>query len=109
EVKSFENEAFIFPAVHHFTKFCLLTLGGRKVQTAAPMFVFFLKYIEETHESSRYFSLSYEDILRMSPLAPVCPTFRSSADAEIARNIYGRLPCLGTNKRNGERYWTTDY
>src|SRR2546425_551920 len=40
---SFENEEFIFPAVHHATKFCLLTISGIKRPRQVADFVFFAR------------------------------------------------------------------
>ena len=44
---SFENEEFVFPGVHHATKFCLFTVGsGARPITDATEFVFFARRVE---------------------------------------------------------------
>jgi hypothetical protein len=94
DVKSFENEALIFRDVHHFTKFCLITIGGDAVTTEAAAFVFFVRKLEELSDVSRSFTLTFSDVLRISPTIPVCPTFRSAGDAAITKAIYSRVPLL---------------
>ena len=36
---SFENEEFLFPAVHHSAKFCLITMTGPRHRRGQPDFV----------------------------------------------------------------------
>ena len=40
---SFENEEFLFPGVHHSTKFCLLTLSGTERPQSESDFVYFAR------------------------------------------------------------------
>jgi len=63
---SFENEEFIFPAVHHATKFCLLTISGTHRKCPTADFVFFVRQTLSLQEQDRHFSLSIHDI---SPFA----------------------------------------
>ncbi len=91
---SFENEEFLFPAVHHSTKFCLITLAGPQHPQESSDFVFFTRRTEQLQESDRHFILSAEEIRLMNPNTGTCPIFRSKRDAEINKAIYRRIPVL---------------
>ena len=90
---SFENEEFIFPAVHHSFQFCLLTLGGN-LAGVSPEFTFFLRRVEQLANSERRFTISAADIARINPNTKTSPIFRAGADAELAEKIYARVPVL---------------
>lgn len=87
----FENEAFVFPAVHHDTKFCLLTMAARPV-AADPEFVFFARQVADLADDWRRFTLSASDITLLNPNTGTCPTFRSSRDAAVTKRIYAKNP-----------------
>jgi len=87
----FENRDGIFPAVHRTTKFVLMTLGS-DVQSAR--FAFFLTDIDQLTDDRRAFTLSVDDIVLINPNTRTCPVFRSSADADLTKRIYGRVPVL---------------
>ena len=89
---SFENEEFLFPAVDHRVRFCLLTLAGADRSRAQADFVFFARKTEHLTEEHRRFSLSAADMKLMNPNTITCPTFRSKRDAEINKAIYRRVP-----------------
>jgi hypothetical protein len=91
---SFENEEFIFPAVHHATKFCLLTLTGPHKPKPAADFVFFARQTEHLKEDARHFTLSAADIALLNPNTRTCPIFRSKRDMELTKAIYQRVPVL---------------
>ena len=90
---SFENEEFIFPAVHHSFRFCLTTIG-RNLGGINPEFSFFLRQVEQLAELERRFKLSADDIARINPNTKTAPIFRSRSDAELTAKIYARLPVL---------------
>ena len=90
----FENEAFIFPAVHHAFKFCALTVGGEQITCVEPDYVFFCRYFPHVEEPLRHFTLTHEDIARINPNTRTCPIFRTRQDAELTRAIYRRVPVL---------------
>jgi hypothetical protein len=102
---SFENEEFLFPAVHHSTKFCLLTLTGPQHAQESSDFVFFLRRTEQLQEGDRHFILSAEDIRLMNPNTGTCPIFRSKRDAEINKAIYRRVPVLIREGSPEENPW----
>ena len=92
---SFENEEFIFPAVHHATRFCLITMGSGDYPTVnSADFVFFSRQVEHLKDSERRFTLSLEDITLLNPNTRTCPIFRSRRDAELTKAIYRRVPVL---------------
>lgn len=86
-VIGFENESFIFPAVHHTFKFCALTTCGAGLSKAAE-FAFFCRHFEDVLEKSRFFTLSVSDFELLSPNTLTCPTFRTSADADLCKKFY---------------------
>jgi len=99
---SFENEEFIFPAVHHATKFCLLSLTGRARASKSPDFVFFARQVSQLSESERHFSLDLEVIRLLNPNTRTCPIFRTRRDAEITKGVYRRVPVLvNKNTKDG--------
>ncbi len=91
---SFENEEFIFPAVHHATKFCLLTMSGVDKRTLNPDFLFFARQTSDLSDTERHFTLTAEDISLLNPNTRTCPIFRTKKDAEITKVIYRRVPVL---------------
>lgn len=91
---SFENEEFLFPGVHHSTKFCLLSLTGPDRPAPAADFVFFARRAEHLNEADRHFSLTADEMALMNPNTGTCPIFRSKRDAEINKAIYRRVPVL---------------
>ena len=100
---SFENEEFVFPSVHHATRFCLFTAGGgaRPIAVIA-QFVFFARQVEHLRDPERRFTLSAEDIALLNPNTRTCPIFRSRRDAELTKAIYRRVPVL-IREAQGER------
>jgi hypothetical protein len=101
----FENEEFLFPAVHHSTKFCLLTLAGRARPHSDADFAFFCRRTEHLQEPDRHFTLTADEILLMNPNTGTCPIFRSKRDAEINKAVYRRLPVLIREQQPGENAW----
>lgn len=89
---SFENEEFIFPGIHHATKFCLLTLDIGGSEQAS--FSFFARSVSDIYDKTRVFSLTAEDFALLNPNTKTCPTFRTARDAEIVKEIYRRTPIL---------------
>jgi hypothetical protein len=56
--------------------------------------VFFATRPEHLKDARRAFTLSAEDIRLINPNTRTCPVFRSSADAELTKRIYARVPVL---------------
>lgn len=94
----FENEAFIFPAVHHAFKFCAMTIAGEQRKVEKANFIFFCRHFEQLRESDRHFQLSREDLSLLNPNTGTCPVFRSRADADLTKKIYRRVPVLAADR-----------
>jgi len=93
---SFENEAFIFPAVHHSYKFCLMTLVGSGDCFVADL-VFFARKVSDLSDVNRHFSLDRSEFCLANPNTLTCPTFRSQIDSVLTLKIYKRVPVLHRN------------
>lgn len=84
---SFENEALIFPAVHHAAKFCLLTVRGQGDYDASAEFVFFARFIEHLHDEHRRLNISPQDLALINPITRTCPVLRTRRDLELLKHI----------------------
>lgn len=102
---SFENEEFIFPAIHHATKFCLLTISGKERLQKSTDFVFFARQTSYLQDEERHFSLSAADIALLNPNTRTCPIFRSKRDMELTKAIYARIPVLLKDGPPEENPW----
>lgn len=87
---AFENEEFIFPAIHHSTRFCILTLG--RIEKAE--FVFFARKPSQVHDPRRRFTLTPDEFRLINPNTRTCPVFRSNKDAELTKKLYRAAPVL---------------
>lgn len=94
ELIGFENESFIFPAVHHAFKFCALAISGIERPVAKSRIAFFVRRFSELNEGNRFFSLEASDFTLLNPNTSNCPVFRSRLDAELSKAIYRRMPVL---------------
>ena len=90
----FENEEFIFPGVHHATKFALLTMRGSGLLDGPADLAFFLRQPHQLMDKERRFQLDANDIALINPNTRTCPIFRSKRDAEITKDVYRRIPVL---------------
>lgn len=106
---SFENEEFIFPAVHHATKFCLLTISGHERIQQSADFVFFARQTSYLQEAERHFSLSANDIALLNPNTRTCPIFHSKRDVELTKAIYSRVPVLIKEGPPEENPWSIKF
>ena len=102
---SFENEEFLFPAVHHATKFCLLAVSGKNKIRKMADFVFFARQTTNLQDEERHFSLSAADIALLNPNTRTCPIFRSKRDMELTKAIYERVPVLIKEGPPEENLW----
>jgi hypothetical protein len=102
----YENEAFIFPSVHHSFRFCALTLRpeGRSTAQEGSLFAFFCRHIEDSQDKRRHFRLSPSDFTLLNPNTGTCPVFRSGADAQLTKKIYQQLPVF-TDEKTGRNPW----
>jgi hypothetical protein len=100
-IRSFENEEFVFPAVHHAFRFCLLTLG---VADQAD-FVFFARQPAHIHDERRCFRLTTDEFERLNPNTLTCPVFRSERDAELTKKVHRAAPVLVDENRPDGNPW----
>ncbi len=96
----FENRKRIFSEVDSRLKFALVTLAREHTELAE--FAFFLHDVADLADEERRFTLSPEDFALINPNTGNCPIFRSRRDAELTREIYGRVPVL-VDERERER------
>jgi hypothetical protein len=88
QLHSFENEEFLFPGVHHATKFCLLHVGGTALRSDEVEIVFFARQVKHLRDPDRIVRLSASEFRLFNPNTTTCPTFRRAADAELNKRIY---------------------
>ena len=79
---------------HARFKFCLMTLGESNSGPERPAFSFFSRTANEFADRRRHFTLSRDDIARISPNTMTAPIFRTQADADLASAIHQRAPVL---------------
>jgi hypothetical protein len=90
----FENEAFIFPDVHHAFKFCTLAVTGNELKVSQAEFAFLCRYFPDANNPQRHFNLTAEELQLINPNTLTCPIFRTSYDAELTKKIYQNIPVL---------------
>jgi Eco57I restriction-modification methylase len=101
---SFENEEFIFPAVHHAAKFCLLTLCGRQQSVGSARYVYYARQPVHLAENERAFSLTADDIALLNPETRTCPVFRFRRDADLTRTIYRHVSVPDFGKHDADSW-----
>jgi hypothetical protein len=98
---AYENEALVFPGVHHAFKFCLVSIAGSRGDGAADL-SFFARSPDQIHDARRHFRLSADDFRLINPNTRTCPIFRSREDAELTKKIYRVVPVLLDDSRKGQ-------
>lgn len=93
DLVGFENEDFIFQAVHHAFKFCKITIGGTN-SVERSRIAFYIRKFGQLADEHRFFSLEPRDFSLLNPNTGNCPIFRTQADAELTKAIYRRVPVL---------------
>ncbi len=91
---SFENEEFIFPAVHHAMKFCLMIVAGQEARIRDSSFVHFARQTSYLYDLRRRFVLAPEEFRLINPNTLTCPVFRSERDADLTKKLYRAAPVL---------------
>lgn len=101
----FINEQRLFPAVRPHQHFCLLTFGPSRHDhgAAAAEFAAFLTHPSDLHDRARRYSLTWDEIVALSPEAKALSLFPTREYAEVARVLCGRNPTLGS--AIGEDAW----
>ena len=104
----FENEAFIFPSVHHAFKFCALIISGSQKPVGRGTLAFFCRYFEHVEDARRKFELASEDFELINPNTRTCPVFRTRMDAELTKKMYQQAPVL-INNSTGVNPWGLEF
>jgi hypothetical protein len=79
---------------HARFKFCLLTFGRARSAQSSPEFSFFSRTIADFNDRRRFFTLTMDEIKRISPNTTTVPIFRTAKDAELTAKIYTKIPVL---------------
>lgn len=88
----FDNEAKIFPGVHHSFRFAVTAISGRQRGRARTRFAFLIRRIIDIPD--RRFELAADEVLALNPNTGTLPMFRARSDADITLGIYRRHPVL---------------
>jgi hypothetical protein len=98
----FENRENLFPSVDSRIKFTLLTIS--KVEHLKAEYVFFASRPQQLSDIRRRFYLNRDDIALFNPNSFTTPIFRTNCDADIARQIYCKVPILEDEKSNSNTW-----
>ncbi|ADB18088.1 putative type II DNA modification enzyme [Pirellula staleyi DSM 6068] len=90
----FENEAKVFPGVHHAFRFCLFVIGGNRRVTMTPVFVAYARSVDDLRQPDRLYAMSKAEFQRLCPNTGTFPAFRSRRDAELTKLIHAKVPVL---------------
>jgi hypothetical protein len=101
----YENEDFIFPAVHHAFKFCTVIIAGEQGSSNPARLGFFIRRFAQLREEERFFRLTPDEFELLNPNTGNCPIFRAQADAEMTKAIYRRVPPLWHEGRTDGNPW----
>ena len=100
QLLGFENESFIFPAVHHSFKFCALTTAANSDPSRPVRLTFFCRNFSDVGDQRRSFSVPSHDLKLLSPNTRSCPIFRTAMDAKLTTKIYRSVPILADESRH---------
>jgi N-6 DNA Methylase len=107
-LNGYENEDLIFPEVYHSFKFCTITFSGGFQISKEPSFTFFCRAFSDAINQRKVFTLDRDEFASINPNTMNCPTFRTSQDAELVKNIYSRIPVL-ENERTNMNPWKVSF
>ena len=88
----FENEAKIFPGVHHAFRFAVTAMAGPTRSTERTRFAFLARRLADVPD--RRFELTADEVISLNPNTGTLPIFRTRTDADITLGIYRRHPVL---------------
>jgi hypothetical protein len=88
----FENEAKVFPGVHHSVRFAITTMSGTDRVAVETRFAFLNRHLTDIAE--KRFELAPHEVMAMNPNTGNLPMFRTRTDADITLRVYRRFPVL---------------
>lgn len=99
-VTGFENEAFIFPAVHHAMRFCILVLCARNQGPGETRYSFYARSVAQARDEVREYSLSWTQVQSLSANTQTSPVYRSQRDAVIMVRMFEKAEPLVLEDEN---------
>jgi hypothetical protein len=87
----FDNEAKIFPSVHHSFRFAISSMSGGDRLPEVHL-GFLNRYV--AHVMARRFALAAQEVLLLNPNTGTLPVFRTRRDADITLACYRKHPIL---------------
>jgi hypothetical protein len=84
----FENRLKLFAGVHPQFRFCLITIGPPRGDSADVEYAFLLQSITDIQQPNRSFRFSYVDLCRFSPNTFSCPQLIDEQEASLLKRIY---------------------
>lgn len=103
----FENEAKIFPEVHHSFRFSVTAISGTARLAIRTQFAFLTRHLADVPD--RRFELAPDEILAMNPNTGTLPMFRTRIDADITLGIYRRHPVLVCDRKANGNPWDLSF
>ena len=103
------NDSLFYDVGHRRSFFSLLTVTGLGAPVDSAAFVFAAARTEDLNDMHRRFTLTAEDIQLLSPNTRTCPTFKSSRDAELTKEIYRRMPVLVREREPDGNPWNVTF
>lgn len=103
------NDSLFYDVGHRRSFFSLLTVTGLGAPVDSAAFVFAAARTEDLNDMHRRFTLTAEDIQLLSPNTRTCPTFKSSRDAELTKEIYRRMPVLVREHEPDGNPWNVSF
>ena len=91
KVYEFENKRKIFPDVHPQERFALVTLGKNEKKA---ILSFDNLEIGQALQAEKQISMSYDDLILLSPNTKNCPKFANRKDFEITKRCYSKYPAF---------------
>jgi len=103
----FENEAKIFPEVHHSYRFAVTTITGTDRLAVRTRFAFLTRHLADV--PGRRFELAPDEVLAMNPNTGTLPMFRTRTDADLTLGVYRRHPVLIRDGATSGNPWSLSF
>lgn len=88
----FDNEARIFPGVHHSIRFAVTVFGGSDRPASKTTLAFGCRHVRGV--DAKAVDISPQDLARLNPNTRTLPTFASQVDVDITVALYRRHTVL---------------